>query len=180
MANGLGSRISRLRTLIDHPGTGENERAVAQHMLDRIVLRSEADGQSIGDRAYGARHDRVGRHAGLTAVVEAIYEDIMFARVFSPPGLPAAPAVPNPIRDAPTGIVYSVDSPFDGSIVISVDDVPRDWGWVDEDGLETISPALRALIDELADIMNSYNYGGSDISKRFFGSVRVHGVTMFW
>jgi hypothetical protein len=47
-----------------------------------------------------------------------------------------------------------------------------------EGGANTKSPALRALGDELADIMGSYNYDGTDIGKRFFGKVRAQRETL--
>jgi hypothetical protein len=78
----------------------------------------------------------------------------------------------------PLQITYSVETPHDSSIVITIDNVPSQWGWISTDGVETISPALRALADELADIMNGYNYDGPDIGKRFFGMVRVPGETL--
>ncbi|SEL53286.1 hypothetical protein SAMN05444583_11090 [Rhodococcus maanshanensis] len=148
-------------------------------MLDRILKRSARDGS--GDPAHGARHDRVGRHAGLSHIADAIRDDIAFARVdFTAATVPGQPAVHDPIRDAPPGITYLVETPHDAGVVITIDDVPRDWGWVSEDGIETVSPALRALADELADIMDGYNRGDADVGHRFFGSVRVNGETLVW
>ncbi|WP_072753190.1 hypothetical protein [Rhodococcus maanshanensis] len=179
MAGNSSVRITRLRTLIEHPRTGAGERATAQRMLDRILKRSARDGS--GDPAHGARHDRVGRHAGLSHIADAIRDDIAFARVdFTAATVPGQPAVHDPIRDAPPGITYLVETPHDAGVVITIDDVPRDWGWVSEDGIETVSPALRALADELADIMDGYNRGDADVGHRFFGSVRVNGETLVW
>ncbi|MFC0446852.1 hypothetical protein [Rhodococcus jostii] len=110
-----------------------------------------------------------------------IRDDIALARVvFSTPTLPGQLAVSDPIGDAPPGITYAVETPHDAGIVITIDGVPPDWGWVPEGGIETVSPALRALADELAELMNGYNRDGTDIDRRFFGSVRVRGETLVW
>ncbi|MBP1161916.1 MULTISPECIES: hypothetical protein [unclassified Rhodococcus (in: high G+C Gram-positive bacteria)] len=165
--------------MIEHPRTGAGERAAAQRMLDRILTKFVKDG--AGDRTHGARHDRVGRHAGLSHIADAIRDDIAFARVvFATATAPGQLAVHDPIRDAPPGISYLVETPHDAGVVITIDDVPREWGWVSEDGIETVSPALRALADELAEIMKGYNRGGADAEQRFFASVRVDGETLVW
>ncbi|RZL80441.1 MAG: hypothetical protein EOP32_17010 [Rhodococcus sp. (in: high G+C Gram-positive bacteria)] len=180
MAGNASLRITRLRTLIEHPRTGDSERAAAQRMLDRILGKSRIRYDS-GDRTYGARHDRVGRHAGLSRIADMIRDDIALLRVvFSTPTPPGQLAVSDPIGDAPPGITYAVETPHDAGIVITIDGVPPDWGWVSEGGIETVSPALRALADELAELMNGYNRDGTDIDRRFFGSVRVRGETLVW
>lgn len=132
----------------------------------------------VGDRSYGARHDRAGRHADLPRIAEMIRADIAFARTFSVFGSPTEVALRSPIRDAPEGISYSVETPSFGRIVITVEGVPPGWGRATED--ESVSPELQALADELAEIMNSYNRDGSDVGKRFFGSVRIGDVTLVW
>ncbi|WP_031938075.1 hypothetical protein [Prescottella defluvii] len=178
MATGLGLRITRLRALIDHPATGDGERSAAQRMLDRLL--PEAGRSVVGDRVYGGRYGHAGRHASLPRIVELIDADIAFARTFTRPGSAAEVAVYSPLRDAPAEVTYAVDSPSDGTIVITIEAVPAGWGWDREDGVETVSPALQALADELAEIMNRYNRDGSDVGKRFFGTVRAQGVTLVW
>ncbi|WP_235916646.1 hypothetical protein [Antrihabitans cavernicola] len=163
-------RIVRLRALIDHPRTGDSERQVAQRMLDRILGSRPVPSD---DRNYGSRHSRVGRHASLSRIADMIRDDIALARVvFS--GAAGAIAVTDPIGDAPTQIVYRVETPFDAEIVVAIDGVPEDWGW--SDGV--VSPALQALADELAAIMNSYNHDGAVVGKRFFGRVRAGNETL--
>ncbi len=170
-------RISRLRNLIEHPRTGDSERAAAQRMLDRLLEKHTPE--AAGDRSYGSRYWRVGRHASLDSVAELIRADIALARVvFSNAGAPGEVAVSSPIADAPAEIDYIVETPYFGTIVITINGIPYEWGWVTEDGIETVSPALRALADELTDIMNAYNHDGSDIDKRFFGKVRAGGATL--
>ncbi|MFI6865635.1 hypothetical protein [Nocardia sp. NPDC050406] len=171
-------RISRLRSLIEHPRTGESERAAAQRMLERL-LEKMGQTEPVGDRSYGSRYHQVGKHATLDSVADMVRADIALARVvFANAGHPGEVAVSHPIADAPDSITYSVETPYFGTIVVSIDGIPDDWGWVSEDGIETVSPALRALADELTDIMNAYNHDGSDIDKRFFGKVRARGETL--
>lgn len=180
MVSNPALKISRLRTLIDHPRTGTSERAAAQRMLDRILTKSLSPIANTG-RSYGPRHARVGRHAGLPRIAEMILEDIGLARfVFSTVAAPGDLAISDPIGDAPAEIRFDVDTPFDSEIVITLSSVPKEWGWEHADGVSTVSPALQALADELAAIMNGYNHDGSDIAKRFFGKVRVCGETLAW
>ncbi|MBF6285669.1 hypothetical protein [Nocardia cyriacigeorgica] len=181
MATSATLRISRLRALIEHPNTGDGERATAQRMLDRILTRTGTE-PAVGDRTYGNRHHRVGRHADLHRIADMIRDDIVLARAtFAPrPAHPGEPALRDPIGDAPPQITYTVDTPHHGCIDITIDNVPPEWGWVREDGIDLISPALQALADELADLMNGYNHDGSDIDKRFFGRVRIPDLTLVW
>ncbi|MFJ4653512.1 hypothetical protein ACIP5Y_19785 [Nocardia sp. NPDC088792] len=162
MPTATSERIRRLRTLIDHPRTGAAERAAAQRMLDRILARAAAETRVVGDRSYGDRHDRPGRHAGLSRIADMIGEDIALARIFTLPGEPGELDRRNMIRDAPAGITYRVESPFDMSIVITVDGVPGEWAGIDD------------LVAELTALMDAYNHDGTDTGKRFFGTVRVH------
>ncbi|MFD4180680.1 hypothetical protein [Rhodococcus sp. NPDC058514] len=180
MAGNASLRIIRLRTLIEHPRTGESERAAAQRMLDRILDKSRIR-HDPGDRMYGARHDRPGRHAGLSSIADMIRDDIALARaVSSAETSPGRVAVKDPIGDAPAEIRFVVETPHEAGIVITIDDVPPDWGWVSEGGIAAVSPPLRALAAELAEIMNGYNRDGADIEKRFFGRVRTCGETLVW
>ncbi|MFE7799176.1 hypothetical protein [Nocardia sp. NPDC057440] len=180
MATDPGPRISRLRTLIDHPRTGDDERAVAQRMLRRILSKSARPDPYSG-RVYGKRYDLAGRHASLARVAEMIRADIALATVrYSTPDRPGTLGPTDPLGNAPAEITYTVESPHDGSIVVTIDGIPEEWGWVQENGFETVSPALRAVADDLADIMDSYNRDGADIDKRFFGRVCARGETLVW
>lgn len=178
-------RIARLKALIDHPGTGTGERDAAQRMLDRILGR-HSGGIPTGDRTYGARHDRAGRHAGVDTIVDMIRFDIACARAVGSQQFGAqqttfdGPALEDPIGHAPQEISFGVEALNSMSIAITLGDVPQQWGWYTESGIAVASPALRALAGELADIMNAYNRDGSDIDKRFFGSVRAEGETLVW
>lgn len=148
-------------------------------MLERVLNKSRTQ-HGCGDRTYGARHDRVGRHASLSRIADMIREDIGLARVMFPATTSELVAVHDPIGDAPPGISFTVETPHDAGIDITIRGVPRDWGWDSEDGVETFSAALRALAGQLAEIMNGYNRSGSGIEKRFFGRVRVGSETLEW
>ncbi|WP_067686695.1 hypothetical protein [Nocardia jejuensis] len=161
------TRVSRLRALIDHPRTGAAERAAAQRMLARLTPAPVP----AGDRTYGARHDLPGRHASVSRIAEMIREDLTLARLRTPAGHQDDLAAPDPIRDAPAAISYTVDTLYDTGIVLTVHGVPAAWGSSDDYG--TASPALNALITCLEALANAYNRDGSDIEKRYFTTVRV-------
>ncbi|MVU82514.1 hypothetical protein GPX89_35450 [Nocardia sp. ET3-3] len=173
MATVSATRIQRLRNLIEHPRTGAAERAAAQRMLDRIQGTSAASRSVRGDRTYGARHDKPGRHASLSRIADMIREDLALARVFADAAVPGELVARSAIRDAPAQLTYTVDAPFDAGIRVSVAAVPRGWGWPDG---YTESPALRDLIAEVTDIMNAYNHDGTDIDQRYHGRVEVRAA----
>ncbi|WP_237668971.1 hypothetical protein [Rhodococcus sp. BS-15] len=169
-------RMSRLQALIDHPRTGISERDVAQRMLNRLFrsMRSTAG----SSRQYGSNHGRLGRHAGLEDVAEMIRYDLLLAR--PDPAEPHGLATVDPVADAPADIQYEVEARHDCEIVVTISGVPTAWGWQHDDGIDVHSPALSALVDEIAVIVNSYNHFGDDITHRFFGRVRVEGQTVVW
>jgi hypothetical protein len=109
-----------------------------------------------------------------------ICEDIALARTFAMPDGPDVVDTRSAIRAAPVQIKYSVETPAHGRIMITIEGVPHDWGWVQRDGVEIVSPELQLLADELAELMNDYNYDGTDTNRRFFGNVRVPGTTLVW
>lgn len=165
----VSTRIARLRALIDHPGTGAAERDAAQRMLDRILGRSDGN-RRTGDRAYGARYDRLGRHADLDAVAEMIRDDIAFARAFT--GAENGDEVEeySALRAAPANLGFTVAVPFDATITVTIGDPPPG---VDPEWIE-------ALAAELAGIMNAYNHNGGDTGPRFFARVLVGATTVRW
>ncbi|WP_067708158.1 hypothetical protein [Nocardia yamanashiensis] len=165
----MSTRIARLRALIDHPGTGAAERAAAQRMLDRVLSRSDT-GRSGGDRAYGAHYGRVGRHADLDAVAEMIRADIAFARTFTDDENGDAVEEYSVLRAAPPEVVFTVAVPFDGTITVTMSELPP--GWDPE--------SIRAVATELAEIMNAYNHTGADTGPRFFARVLIGTTTVRW
>ncbi|WP_067537420.1 hypothetical protein [Nocardia crassostreae] len=115
--------------------------------------------------------NRIARHATLADIAAMVRDDITFARMFATPGQAGELSERNPIRDAPEQITYTVEAPYDASIVITIHDIPESWA---------VSPQLQALAEELADLMNGYNHDGDRIGKRFFGKVRAGDVTLVW
>ncbi|MTE14204.1 hypothetical protein [Nocardia aurantiaca] len=170
MATVTIGRIQRLRSLIEHPRTGEAERAAAQRILDRLLSKTGGGAHRTGDRCYGARHDRPGRHASLSRIAEMIGEDIALARILTLPDGDGDLVTRSALRDAPDRLTYIVETPYDAGILITVGNIPPGWA-TDADGFD--SSALRALVEELTDLMNAYNHDGSDIAGRFIGRVRT-------
>ncbi|MGW5111973.1 hypothetical protein [Nocardia sp. NPDC004123] len=169
MATAAMGRIQRLRSLIEHPRTGQAERAAAQRMLDRLLSKTGGGAHRVGDRTYGARHDRPGRHASLSRIADMIGEDIALARIRTLPDGDGDLAARSALRDTPDQLTYTVETPYDAGILITVGNIPTGWA-TDSDGLDT--PALRALVEELTELMNAYD-DGTDIARRFFGRVRI-------
>ena len=173
------ARISRLQALIDHPRTGDSERDVARRMLNRLFRSIRSTAASA--RQYGSNHGRLGRHAGLEDVAEMIRHDLTSARTHRPgPAEPYDLATSDPVAAAPAEIRYEVQARHDCEIVVTISCVPTAWGWQHDDGIDVHSPALTALVDEIAVTVNSYNHSGDDIAHRFFGRVRVEDRTVVW
>ena len=172
-------RISRLRTLIDHPRTGISERDTAQRMLNRMLRTS----RPISDarRQYGSNHGRVGRHSSLGSIAEMIRNDIAMARADSPSTAESVDvATIDPIATSPKDIRIDVDVHHGCEIVVVISCIPPAWGWIRDGGIEVHSPALNALVDELTVIVRSFDHSGDDITNRFFGRVRVEDTTVVW
>lgn len=179
MATDPAVRVSRLRTLIDHPRTGSSERDTAQRMLNRILRTS----RPITDthRQYGSSHGRLGRHSGLDSIAEMIRDDITMARIYRPSATESSGITPvDPVRDAPKDIRIEVEVHHGCEIVVTISCIPPAWGWFRDSGIDIYSPALRALVDELASIVAGFDHSGDDITNRFFGRVRVEDTTVVW
>ncbi len=170
--------ITRLRSLIDHPRTGTEERAAAQRMLDRLLAKTA--GSTDPDHRSGTRRDRLGRHVRIDGIVDAIRTDIAFARTVDL--LPDGPDVVlhDPVRGAPEGVTFDVVADGESAIVVTIEAVPQSWGWGNHAGVDVVSPELQAVADRIADVMNGYNDRGPGGVPRFFGRVRVPGHTLVW
>ncbi|MFE2955936.1 hypothetical protein [Nocardia tengchongensis] len=173
MAGVTIGRIQRLRSLIEHPRTEAAERAAAQRMLDRLLNKSASSSGRPGDRDYGARHARPGRHASLSRIAEMIADDIALARMATLADGEGDLAVVSALLDAPAQLTYTVEAPAEAGILITVSAVPAAWA-TDADGFDSVG--LRALVAELTELMNAYNHDGADIDRRFVGRVRIQTV----
>ena len=179
-----------LRTLIDHPRTGDAERDAARRMLARLMAKAAAGGTpgTADNRRYGAKYDHDHR-LSTTGIAKLIREDIKLARkVAQMAAAPGAVAVADPIADAPAEIKFSVRTQYfsgGSSIDVHICGIPQAWGWEtreDRYGYMTDMPtaALAALAGEVKSIMDAYNHDGSDIQSdyfdvRFYGSVYNEG-----
>ena len=183
-ATKTSERIRRLRALAEHPNTPEHERAVAAHMLNKMLAK-----QKIDRRWYGAKYDKTGT---LTTVDIAalVRSEIKLARKIGKQtaNIPAdtdtsALAVTDPIADMPGQIKVSIRVPYDGCIRVRLTNIPLDWGFVpaahpDKYRQYDSSPALVALMDSLKAVMDAYDHNGSQpesdyFDHRFYGSVEA-------
>lgn len=189
-ASKVAKKIELLKTLIDHPRTGEEERDAARRMLKRLLDKAKANGEKPGPgrvdhRHYGAKYQQV-RGMRLADIAKLMRADIKLARKI---GLKAAEpgviATVDPIANAPAGIKYSVTTQTysgGGSIDITIKNIPADWGYTHEDRghgelRKVATPALEALAAELAVIHRAYNYNGSDITTDYFDVNYYGGVS---
>ena len=150
-------------------------------MLDRLLRKTVGHNPShaAADRVYGSRHHRAGRHATTASIVESVRDDIAFARGFAPAGAPGEVTVHSPLAAAPPELTVAVTTPFADQIVVTITDIPPDWGW-EPDEFERIvaTEDLRGLADELADIIDAYNHDGTDVGPRFFRTIRAQETTL--
>jgi hypothetical protein len=147
-------------------------------MLDRIFAKSPR--AIVGGRRYGPWYDRAGRHASVDRIADLVRADIALVRAYCAVAPCGALVTQDPIAYAPEGVTFFVEPVGKYGIVVVIDGVPQDWGWVSEHGVHTASLALRELAGELADLMNAYNHDGGDIQRRFFPAVRAGIKTLVW
>ncbi len=183
-------KIELLRTLIDHPRTGAEERDTAKRMLLRLLAKAKEAGEQLhgeawsDHRVYGAKYADV-RHLRLVDIAKLMRADIKLAssialKTAARDGL----AVPDPIADAPAGIKFGVVTETysgGGSIDIVIRNIPDDWGYVQQRNprgelYRKASPALLALAEELKAIHRAYNYNGSDLTTDYFDVNYYGGV----
>ncbi|MFE4329657.1 hypothetical protein ACFRQM_09395 [Streptomyces sp. NPDC056831] len=169
-------KIERLRALIDHPRTADNERSAAERMLRRVLDRAKADNVQLGGagcvdtRVYGEKYDQV-RDLGLAEIAKLMRQDVKLARKLGQQEAePSALALMDALGTMPAPIKISIKSRYysgGGSIDIRVKGIPYDWGFVKEEDMRghmrTVpSPALAAVLADLKVIHWAYNYDGGD------------------
>lgn len=183
-ATKTAERIRRLRALAEHPNTPEHERAVAAHMLNKLLAKEKID-----RRWYGAKYDKTGT---LTTVDIAalIRAEIKIARKLGKQtaDLPddanaKVLAVTDPIPDMPAQIKIGIRVPYAGCIRMRLTNIPLDWGFVPAQNPSKYrrydsSPALVALVEALHVVMDAYDHNGSELESdyfdhRFYGSVET-------
>lgn len=195
MKSSTARKIELLKTLISHDGTGREEREAAQRMLSRLEIKGASESsepRKWAPRWAGAKYD--GSYLPTTEIARLIRSDIKMAvKIAKMEAAPGAVAEFSAFAAAPDGLKYGVTTQYfsgGSSISIRVKNVPCDWGYVMEDRYgngqecEFPSPSLRAVGQELADIMNAYNFDDSDsmvdhFHVRFYGHVTdEHGMSI--
>jgi hypothetical protein len=193
-AQTIQAKIQALETLADpsRTTTPEHERAAANRMLDRFrKLLAEtvgASGRTFADRRwYGDKYANT-RDLTLTDIAKLIRAEVKLARkIAKMTATPGAVKIADPIGDAPTAIKVSVRTQYysgGGSIDVRLSNIPAEWGWTEEPDdsyydrrpRKVATPALKAFARAIKDVMDSYNYDGSDIltdyfDRRFYGHV---------
>lgn len=196
----LSSKISACIALIEHPRTGEEERAAARRLLDRLKAKASREGQDVSENSkdwdryyrlppveYGSKYDGFLRSAEITKRIRA---DIALARKLARmPAKPGEVKVPDPVGDAPASIKFYVkkeDYAGGRSIDITIKGVPAEW-WIDKPDAYDPSrtrrvpgPELVALREALHEITWAYNYDGSDgmvdyFHRNFYDHYRADG-----
>ncbi|MEU7978304.1 hypothetical protein AB0B63_07200 [Micromonospora sp. NPDC049081] len=188
-AQAIRDKIRALETLADpkRTTTPEHERAAANRMLDRFrkLLADTAPGGFADRRWYGGKYADT-RNLRLTDIAKLIRAEVKLARkIARMTATPGAVKTADPIGDAPAGIKVSVRTQCysgGGSINVQLSGIPDEWGWTEgpEDGCtnpryrRVATPELKAFARAIKDVMNAYNYDGSDITTDYF-DVRFYG-----
>jgi hypothetical protein len=199
-AQAIRDKIKALEALADpsRKSTPEPERAAASRMLDRFRRKlAEVTGTTRGfqdRRWYGGKYADT-QELRLTDIAKLIRAEVKVARkVAKMTAKPGALKVADPIGDAPTEIKVSIRTEYysgGGSINVSLSNIPDEWGWTKEpydgyhgqDFRNVPTEALRTFARAIKDVMDSYNYDGSDITtdyfdKRFYGGVSADGLRL--
>lgn len=196
-ARTIQNKIKALESLADstRASTPEHERVAAARMLDRFrrILAEQtntpihSNGQPGPDRWYGGKYANT-RDLSLTDIAKLIRAEIKVARkVAKMTAEPGSLKVADPIGDTPAEVKIGVRTQYysgGGSINVTISNIPDAWGWtevVDSRCLNgqprrVATGALKALAKAIREIMDSYNYDGSDVmtdyfDKRFYGHV---------
>lgn len=187
--------IEYLRTLIEHPRTGAQERDTAKRMLARLLVKigqspkQEATRPSwYRERVYGAKYASLGSgYVSAADIAKLIRADIKLAlKVARATAEPGAVALVDPLAAMPTEVKITVrKEDFSGgrSIDVIMRDVPEEWGFsMQEDRYShemrsLPSPALREAAKALKEILHAYNYDGSSPEVDYY-DVNYYGHVM--
>lgn len=185
-AQNIREKIRALETLADpkRTTTPEHERAAANRMLDRFrKLLAEHAATAFADRRwYGEKYTDT-RSLPLTDVAKMIRAEVKLSRkIAKMTAAPGAVKVADPIGDAPAAIKVSVRTRHGHAIDVRLSDIPAEWGWTEEPNESYVdrrprkiaTPALKAFARAIKDVMDAYNYNGSDITTDYF-DVRFYG-----
>lgn len=169
-------KLEYLTALISHAGTTEVEVKAAKSARARLAGALEAAAPGPANqwepRWTGEKY-QPGRYLPGTEITALIRAEIKVARALAKyaaqPGEVAIPdPVTGPIAAAPPGIRFGARILHHGSIAITVENVPAEWGYgtYGEDfhgnPCEAPSPALYELGVALDTLGNQWNYDDSD------------------
>lgn len=190
-AQTIRTKIQALETLADpnRTTTPEHERAAANRMLHRFrKLLAETTSTECTDRRwYGDKYADT-RDLRLADIAKLIRAEVKLSRRLAKmTATPGAVKVADPIGDAPAAIKASVRTKHfagGGSIDVRLSGIPAEWGWtevpddcyIDQRPRKVATPALKAFARAIKQVMDSYNYDGSDTMSdysdvRFYGNV---------
>ncbi|MFD6565448.1 hypothetical protein [Micromonospora profundi] len=185
----IRAKIQALETLADpkRTTTPEHERAAANRMIDRFrKLLAEHVATAFADRRWHGDKCADTRGLDLTDIAKLIRAEVKLSRkIAKMTAAPGALKVADPIGDAPAAIKVSVRTQYysgGGAINVRLSGIPAEWGWteepddsyVDRRPRKIATPALKAFARAIRDVMDAYNYDGSDITTDYF-DVRFYG-----
>lgn len=173
-------KLDYLTALVDHESTSAIEKAAAERARARLVKALQDAGPKVASsyqwepRWAGEKYVR-GEFKPTTEIAALIRAEIKVARALGKhKPQPGEVSVPDPIADAPVQIKIGVRVPHYGSIIVTVKNIPTEWGY-GEYGVDIYdrpctapSPALCKLGEALKSLANQWNYDNSDSSSDYF------------
>jgi hypothetical protein len=204
-ADAIRNRLDVLRRIINLDSTPDGEKAAAAHMARKLQAKLDAANVSdpetrrggsryyqLPEVVYGAKYAETA-HLSTTQIAKLIRQEIaLLKKLAKKKAKPGEVKFADPIGDAPAGTKISVRSEsFSGgsAIRIGVTGFPEEWGWHPVEHPYPHQGATRALGElgiALYDLMNAYNFDGSDsqvdyFHVRFYDSVSSdHGSLPKW
>lgn len=191
----LQRRIQLIQNLINHKNTSPEEKASAQHALQRLQENNPTDWAAtaptghIPDMFVGSRYTSGQDIADIAKILRAEFRLRRKMAKKTPDTNPTAPAILDPIGDLPDDIKISVTiDRFSGgqAIDIRLKNVPDDWFTTEQwHGHPTrrATPRLKAVAQELNNAVQAFNFDGSDsqidyFHVNFYSHVTVNGTTI--
>lgn len=176
----IAKKLQLLRTLIEHPRTGDSEREAAKRAMERLLEKAQSIESTVTvtsswldfSRVYGSKYATMGgRYLTAAEIAKLVRADITLAlKVARTTAEPGSVAVIDPLAAMPAEIKVTVKTQsYSGgrSIDVYMRNVPEDWGFVTEsdrwscEPRQVPSPALREAAKALSAILHAYNYDGS-------------------
>lgn len=162
-------RAEILRSVIDHPNTGDGERTAAEHALHRLLSNNpgarqlaEAETATLLPVVTGDRYDPA---LDITTIAATLRKEFQLRRRTARKAGGADIAVIDPIGDLPAEVKISVraerGSVYD-IIRVNLKGAPDHW-WIPGWPYDTPGPTLSHVGQEISDAVQSFNRNGSDL-----------------